>query len=243
MSQHHEIKRISIDIFGIVQGVGFRPFVYRLAKENHLVGHIKNTGTGVAIEAQGKTLALKRFQQALIEQKPSKATIIDLIYKEIAPRDQSVFSIDESTLSSGKNLALLPDSAICSECLQEFHNPSDRRYRYPFIHCMSCGPRFTLFEDMPFDRKTTAMKDFVMCAACQSEYDNPSNRRFFSQTNCCKICGPSLDLKDPSGHILCENFHEAIERAKEALGCGKILALKNTGGFLLLANAIDEGAI
>jgi hydrogenase maturation protein HypF len=243
MLQHRDIKRIAIDIFGIVQGVGFRPFVFRLAREHHLVGHIKNTGQGVAIEVQGTTCALTHFQEALITQKPSKATIINLICQEIDVKEQSIFSIDESTLVSGKNLALLPDSAICSECLQEFHNPLDRRYRYPFIHCMSCGPRFTLFEDMPFDRKTTAMKDFVMCATCQSEYENPKDRRFFSQTNCCMTCGPSLYLKDPSGRMLCEITHEAIEKAKEALCRGKIVALKNTGGFLLLASALDEEAI
>ena len=236
-------QRLLITLTGCVQGVGFRPFVYRLAQEHGLAGNIKNTSRGVDIDVEGKIEALAHFQRDLAEKKPVRASISEIKVEQAQKLSGAKsFEISCSGHHAKTELALLPDTAICPECLQEFYDPHNRRYRYPFVHCMSCGPRFSLFVRMPFDRENTTMIDFPMCRECLEEYGNPSDRRFYSQTNCCPACGPKLALFDSLHHLLA-NQYAAIDGSIDLLRQGKIVALKNTGGFLLLADAQNAAAV
>ena len=235
-------RRLLITVFGCVQGVGFRPFVYRLAVQHHLAGSIKNTSSGVKIDVQGEPGSLIQFQKEIVEKKPERSSISHLKVEEAAESEAKSFEISPSSGEEKTELALLPDTAICAECLHELFDPKNRRHRYPFLHCMTCGPRFSLFLRMPFDRGNTAMIDFPMCGQCVNEYENPLDRRFYSQTNCCPNCGPELKLLDPKQKVLAKKA-EAIDTAVEFLKQGKIVALKNTGGFLLLVDAMNEDAV
>jgi hydrogenase maturation protein HypF len=235
-------KRFHINILGCVQGVGFRPFIYRLAHQYHLLGTIKNTNSGVFIDIQGEDHHLSSFQSALISEKPTGAIISEIRLHEMPLHPFDDFKILDSDASSSADLPLMPDTAICQACLHELFNPSNRRYRYPFVHCVSCGPRFSLFLRMPFDRNNTSMKDFVMCSECRREYDNPDDRRFFSQTNCCPACGPKIILVDRNNTLLAGQDN-AIHAAIEYLRQGKIVSIKNTGGHQLLVDALNEQAV
>jgi hydrogenase maturation protein HypF len=237
-----KINRLLITVCGSVQGVGFRPFVYRLANLHHLVGNIRNTNRGVDIDVQGSIQDLSGFQHDLVAAKPERAIISEIFVTETALHDAKSFEIEMSDNRAETTLALLPDSAICPTCLQELADPHNRRYRYPFLHCMTCGPRFSIFLRMPFDRQHTTMTDFSMCELCKKEYGDPSDRRFYSQTNCCPHCGPKLKLFDPQRKILASE-NEALDSAIEFIRQGKILAVKNTGGFLLLADATNADAV
>jgi hydrogenase maturation protein HypF len=233
------LKRIQITIFGRVQGVGFRPFIFRLAQEHHLLGSIKNTCTGVFIDAEGDPASLEAFQQDILQKKPAPAVIEKVIVSPAQIARFTCFEIAKSSADSDKFLPLMPDTAMCKECLGELLDPKNRRYLYPFLHCISCGPRFSLFLGTPFDRQNTTMKEFPMCAACKEEYENPKDRRFHSQTTCCPACGPKLKLVDVQGNEIAH----PLETAVRALHEGKIIAMKNTGGYLLLADATNESAV
>lgn len=236
------MKRIRIAISGCVQGIGFRPFVYRLAHHYQLTGHIRNTNRGVSIDIQGDEASVDYFQKELISSKPERAIYSEILVEEAPLHEAGNFIIESSAVQSGTDLALLPDTAICQQCLRELSDPGNRRYRYPFLHCVNCGPRFSLFLRMPFDRENTTMLDFSMCEECRNEYNNPADRRFYSQTNCCPQCGPSLKLLDNGGRLLAEK-HQSVMAALEYLRQGKIVCLKNTGGYLLLADASDDKAV
>lgn len=236
------LKRVLITVGGCVQGVGFRPFIYRLAHAHKLVGFISNTCRGVKIDVQGIPEAISKFQQDIIHQKPAHATITEFNVSQAPFGHFTSFQIMASESDLDKALALLPDTAMCKECLQELFDRKNRRYRYPFLHCISCGPRISLFLRMPFDRDNTTMAEFSMCEDCKSEYIDPSNRRFYSQTNCCPQCGPQLcfvDAKENEG----SGKGEAIDRAALHLQQGKIVAMKSTGGYLLLVDATNEEAV
>ncbi len=232
-------QRLVIQISGCVQGVGFRPFVYRLAKHYKLSGHIKNTSSGLHIDVQGALENLSAFQCDLVDRAPIGAVISEMSIDQVPLTSYSDFAIVDSECKDSTELALLPDTAMCKECLSELFDPQNRRYRYPFLHCMSCGPRFSLFLRMPFDRANTAMVDFKMCPSCQIEYADCSDRRFYSQTTCCPQCGPQLTLFDATQRPLTDPIETAALFLKE----GKIVALKNTGGFLLLVDASNENAV
>lgn len=235
-------QRVLITIRGCVQGVGFRPFIYRLAHQHNLAGSISNTCTGVKIDVQGTKDAISKFQQDIVRQKPERAAIAEFVSRQTPPCDCTSFQITTSESDSDKTIALLPDTAMCMECLQELFDPKNRRYQYPFLHCISCGPRFSLFLRMPFDRGHTTMTEFCMCEDCKDEYANPENRRFYSQTNCCPKCGPELKLVDAKGNEI-RGEEKAFEIAAQYLQQGKIVAMKNTGGYLLLADAANEKAV
>lgn len=234
--------RALITIQGRVQGVGFRPFVYRLAHQHGLLGTISNTSMGVQIDVQGDKSLLSRFQQDIVNQKPPGATIIDFSSQEAPLSRFTSFTISPSESHDNKSLALLPDTALCEECLKELFDPQNRRHQYPFLHCISCGPRFSLFLGMPFDRDRTTMREFSMCSECQQEYADPTNRRFYSQTNCCPNCGPQLQFLDSAGTRIAGK-EEALASTAQALLQGKIVAMKNTGGYLLLVDATNEEAV
>ncbi len=236
------MQRILISITGCVQGVGFRPFVYRLAQAHHLVGHILNNGQGVMIDVQGAKASLEDFQKDILAKKPPQAAISEIAHAQAPLHAATQFEIKMSDPMAEAELPLLPDTAICQQCLQELLDPHNRRYQYPFLHCVACGPRFSIFWQMPFDRVNTSMADFHMCAECLGEYHDPLNRRFYSQTNCCAQCGPQLSLLDKQGKLVADKQH-ALAAAAAHLQQGKIIAIKNTGGYQLLVDATDQSAV
>lgn len=236
------LRRIRIDLRGAVQGVGFRPFVYRLANELGLVGWVLNSPQGVCIEVEGAKRKIRQFQARLETDKPQVSTITDLHVSFLEPVRDSRFEIRSSVASGEKNALILPDIATCPDCVRELFDRKDRRYLYPFINCTNCGPRFSIIEGLPYDRPNTSMKNFVMCPECKREYYNPKDRRFHAQPNACPKCGPHLELWDNTGRILRRDC-EAIIQCAEAVRSGKIVAIKGIGGFQLLVDARDEDAV
>ena len=191
--------RKAIDVTGIVQGVGFRPFVYRLAHDCGLAGLIANTSAGVTIEVQGEPELIEQFLTRLQSEAPPLAKITSLSPREIELGSDRGFRIVSSRLDTPPRALISPDVAVCADCLREMMNPRDRRFRYPFINCTNCGPRFTIIHDIPYDRPRTSMASFKMCLSCQREYDDPANRRFHAQPNACWDCGPQLQLWSADG--------------------------------------------
>jgi len=190
------VQAFHIEIIGIVQGVGFRPRVYNLAREFALQGWVRNTSHGLEIEVQGSRQALESFVSGLKSNPPSQASIQDIRINKITPIPAKGFLIRESHSLENTFQPLSPDIATCRECLSELNDSCDRRWHYPFINCTNCGPRFTIIEDVPYDRKKTTMGTFQMCPDCKSEYDDPANRRFHAQPNACFSCGPHIWLEE-----------------------------------------------
>lgn len=229
-------------IGGAVQGVGFRPFVYRLAIEYQLSGWVKNNPAGVIIEVEGDSGRIAAFEKALQDQKPPNA-IIDFFESEpLGPQNDTDFKIIPSDESDEFSASILPDLAVCADCLREMNDPSDRRYRYPFINCTNCGPRYTIMTALPYDRPHTSMAKFEMCAACRAEYEDPLNRRFHAQPVACPDCGPHISLWDKKGAVLAAQ-DDALAQVVAAVRGGKIVALKGLGGFHLICDAKNEKAI
>ncbi|HEY1484366.1 MAG TPA: carbamoyltransferase HypF [Candidatus Acidoferrum sp.] len=235
------VVRKSINITGFVQGVGFRPFVYRLANECNLVGCIANTPAGVSIEVQGPAAAVENFLTRLPQEVPPLAKIILLTPRDAEPQADTSFRILASRLDQPPGALISPDAAVCEDCLRELMNPRDRRFRYPFINCTNCGPRFTIIRDIPYDRARTSMASFRMCAACQAEYDDPSNRRFHAQPNACWDCGPQVRLLSADGEWL--DVPEPVREAARLIEQGSTVAIKGLGGFHLACDAKSEVAV
>ena len=227
---------------GAVQGVGFRPFAYRLAVEEGLAGSVRNTGAGVSLEVEGSAAAVARFLMRLETEVRPPAMIDQLECEDLAATREAEFSIVASTADGDLSAPVLPDLALCDACRTEVSTPDDRRYRYPFTTCMHCGPRYSIIDAVPYDRERTVMRHFTMCPACQAEYHDPVSRRFHAETNACPDCGPQLVLMDAHGERLATG-DKALERAVEALKLGQIVALKGLGGFQLLADARNEVAV
>jgi hydrogenase maturation protein HypF len=234
--------RIRISIRGAVQGVGFRPFVYRLATSLGLTGWVSNSTEGVWIEAEGRKPVLDEFLIRLNQEPPQRASIHSLEYSFLDSCGFTSFEIRNSQESGSKRTVILPDIATCPDCLREMFDPLDRRYQYPFINCTNCGPRFTIIERLPYDRPNTTMRHFTMCPQCRSEYENPADRRFHAQPNACPDCGPRLEIWDDTGMRIADQ-QDAIPRAVEALKEGRIVAVKGLGGFHLLVDAANENAV
>jgi hydrogenase maturation protein HypF len=229
-------------IRGAVQGVGFRPFVYRLAGELELTGWVSNSSQGVFLEVEGTPAALESFLHRLKHEHPPRAFIQSFEYSFLDPEGFSDFVIRPSDPSGEKSALILPDIALCDDCLKELFDPSNRRYRYPFINCTNCGPRYSIITALPYDRPHTTMSNFVMCADCQAEFDSPADRRFHAQPNACPVCGPRIALWDTAGQTLGTN-EEALALTVAALREGRIVAVKGIGGFHLMLAAADEGAV
>lgn len=231
------MKRVILKIQGIVQGVGFRPFIHRLVTEYGLAGYIKNTSSGVELELEGDKAALEAFVSALPERAPRLALIekIRLEYAE-NPVGYQGFEIRRSLVEDKRRTLVSPDICICDDCLRELNDPADRRYRYPFINCTNCGPRFTIIRDVPYDRHNTSMAPFPMCEPCRDEYEDIENRRYHAQPDCCSHCGPELYYLDAQGEKI---PGDALELARLALKGGKILAVKGLGGIHLACLAED----
>jgi hydrogenase maturation protein HypF len=234
-----ELARISVR--GIVQGVGFRPFVFQLAAKYSLKGWVCNTSEDVKIEVQGDSHDLEHFVSELQHNAPPLAHIENISVTYHPPADYTKFEIRHSVAEEGKYQLVSPDIATCQPCLNEVFNPRDRRYRYPFTNCTNCGPRFTIIEDIPYDRPKTTMRSFTMCPDCQAEYDNPLDRRFHAQPNACSKCGPRLELLDTKGNHV--EAADVISAAGQLLKEGKLMAVKGLGGFLLACDATSEKAV
>jgi hydrogenase maturation protein HypF len=238
LSGSMEFERAKVTVFGAVQGVGFRPFVYRLAAELHLNGWVLNSSQGVFIEVEGPLHLLKTFLARLEKERPPLAIIQSLECSFLDAVGYERFEIRYSEQAGPKTALILPDIAICSDCLREVLDPANRRYRYPFTNCTNCGPRFSIIEQLPYDRPNTSMRRFNLCPDCDTEYHDPADRRFHAQPNACSRCGPHLELWDSRGKVLARE-DQALRRAAELVGDGKILALKGIGGFQLI---VDAGA-
>ncbi|NTU79455.1 MAG: carbamoyltransferase HypF, partial [Chloroflexales bacterium] len=187
-------ERQRIVVQGVVQGVGFRPFVYGLALRCGLGGFVRNDSAGVTIEVEGEPGALAAFARSLRDQAPPLAQIDAIEAVPLGPRGDHEFTIAHSQAGAERRTLIAPDSALCADCLRELLDPADRRYRYPFINCTNCGPRFTIVLDVPYDRPLTTMGAFALCPACRAEYEDPLDRRFHAQPNACPACGPRLEL-------------------------------------------------
>jgi hydrogenase maturation protein HypF len=237
-----------IHIRGVVQGVGFRPFVYNLAAELDLAGWVLNSSSGVEIEAVGSDDLLDEFVERLMSEAPPLARIEYISATTVPISDVEIpepgrFVIRHSEAQPGEFLPISPDVAICDDCLRELFDPDDRRYRYPFINCTNCGPRFTIIQDIPYDRPKTTMAPFVMCAACQAEYDDPTDRRFHAQPNACPVCGPRVWLQLPGRQSPISTGEDAIRAVRELLVEGKTVAVKGLGGFHLACDATNDAAV
>lgn len=235
------VARKAIDLTGIVQGVGFRPYVYRLANECGLTGLIANTPAGVSIEVQGDVEAVERFLERLPKEIPPLAKITGIAPRDVEVRQETEFRIKASNTRAAAKALISPDVSVCEDCLRELMNPRDRRFLYPFINCTNCGPRFTIIRDIPYDRARTSMAKFTMCAACQSEYENPASRRFHAQPNACWDCGPQVALLGADGARM--DVAESIREAARLLQQGAVVAIKGLGGFHLACDAQNEKAV
>ncbi len=237
-----ERRRLKIIARGAVQGVGFRPFVYRLATELDLKGWVINSAQGVFIEIEGAPDALAAFAQRLRAEKPVRAIIQSCESSQLDALGYDRFEIRESTDEGGKSALILPDLATCDDCRREIFDPCDRRFRYPFTNCTNCGPRFSIIEALPYDRPQTSMKKFAMCPACAAEYGDPGDRRFHAEPTACPVCGPQLQLWNPTGEIIA-SADDALQETAAQIRAGKIVALKGLGGFQLLVDARQHDAM
>jgi hydrogenase maturation protein HypF len=231
-----------LEVNGIVQGVGFRPFVFQLANKHQLKGKIANTSNGVSIVVEGREEFIGYFIKNLTENAPLLANITDIKTYPQKVQNYNDFSIAKSIgQNKSRSVLISPDVSVCDDCLKELFNPEDRRYLYPFINCTNCGPRYTIIDDIPYDRPFTSMKHFNMCHLCQAEYDDPANRRFHAQPNACPECGPDITLLDNNKEVV--GIRSPIQKAIELLQNGHILAIKGLGGFHLVVDACNDTAV
>ena len=235
-------ERWEVTVRGIVQGVGFRPFVYGLAHRHGLAGTVRNDAEGVRIEVEGAPEELDRFVRALQEDAPPLAVVESVEWQPLAVLGDRGFHIEESKEGLRRRALISPDVATCEDCLAELLAPADRRYRYPFINCTNCGPRFTITRSVPYDRATTTMSGFTMCPECQREYDDPTDRRFHAQPNACPACGPRVRLLDCFGHEFVKP-EDAIARTARILRGRAVVAIKGLGGYHLACDPFDVRAV
>jgi len=240
MTDHCVAKRLKVN--GIVQGVGFRPFVFQLAEKFSLKGAVSNTSSGVSIDIEGSPENLASFERELSEKSPPLAYIVEISIKTKAVKNYVDFAIVKSKGQAKMSTLISPDVAVCDDCLGEMMAPDDRRYHYPFINCTNCGPRYTIIDGIPYDRPKTSMRQFKMCPLCQAEYDDPTDRRFHAQPNACADCGPHVGLYDNRRNEIIPHT-QAIKKAADLLKAGHILAIKGLGGYHLAVDAANTDAV
>ncbi|MFL5863217.1 MAG: carbamoyltransferase HypF [Solirubrobacteraceae bacterium] len=238
-----ERRRTRVRVHGTVQGVGFRPYVYRLAGQLGLSGFVFNDAHGVVAEVEGSGGAVGAFLARLELEAPPLAVLDRVLTEERPPSGARTFAIRESPRGEMPDAPVTPDTAVCAECLRELTDPADRRFRYPFINCTNCGPRFTIVRGVPYDRPLTTMAGFAMCAACRAEYEDPGDRRFHAQPNACPECGPSVSLLPATGGAAPTFAGDPVAAAAAALGDGAIVAVKGIGGYHLACRADHEQAV
>lgn len=235
-------RRVSVAVHGIVQGVGFRPTVYQLAGEHRLQGWVRNQSSGVELEVAGAATAVAGFLRDLRDKAPPLAKIVEVVEEERPYAPMEPFHIVQSQGNRTRLTLISPDVCTCPDCFREFQDPADRRYRYPFINCTNCGPRYTIVWDVPYDRDRTTMAPFAMCPDCNREYSDPKNRRFHAQPNACWNCGPQVRLEASNGTLLAER-DDAVRETVRLLETGAIVAIKGLGGFHLAVRATDQCAV
>ncbi|HWF56003.1 MAG TPA: carbamoyltransferase HypF, partial [Solirubrobacteraceae bacterium] len=233
------VRRVRVRVLGTVQGVGFRPYVYRLAGELRLAGFVLNDSRGVVIELEGSGPSVETFLARLAPEAPPLAVVDAVEFADVPVVGAPGFQIRPSPQGGVAETPVSVDSASCPDCLHELLDPDDRRFRYPFINCTNCGPRFTIVQGVPYDRPLTTMSGFAMCADCRREYEDPADRRFHAQPNACPLCGPRVRLVGADGVAA----RDPIEAAAMALRDGAIVAVKGIGGYHLACRADDEGAV
>ena len=233
--------RFKAEVRGIVQGVGFRPFVYGLARRYGLSGLVRNTSYGAFLEVEGSRPAAEQFFVSLRDEAPPLARITAIKREKTGLTGQAEFTIDLSRADEKRSALISPDVAVCPDCLREMLDPQDRRHRYPFINCTNCGPRYTIITDVPYDRAKTSMGVFALCPECAAEYHDPNDRRFHAQPNACPVCGPSVQLLGESGRDA--SADEPIEAARDLLKKGLVLAVKGLGGFHLAVDGENQEAV
>ena len=223
------MRRVRIRLRGIVQGVGFRPFVHHLAGKFGLAGYVLNSSAGLVTEVEGVPAAVERFVEAVRAEAPPLAWIQEMEVADLESMGETSFEIRHSAVETGEFALISPDVATCPDCLRDCTEPGNRRFEYPFTNCTNCGPRYTIIRDIPYDRASTTMASFRMCADCQREYDDPANRRFHAQPNACPVCGPALS--------------STLIAARQRLARGEILAIKGLGGFHLACDPRNPTAV
>ena len=236
------MERRRLRVTGTVQGVGFRPFVYRLAADLGLAGWVGNDSLGVILEAEGPAPALDALAARLVSEAPPLARIESVVAEAVAPTGEGGFTVVDSRDAGSPAVAVPVDVATCDDCLRELADPADRRFGYPFVNCTNCGPRYTIIRSIPYDRASTTMAGFAMCADCRREYEDPADRRFHAEPTCCPVCGPQLTLLSPDGGVLAKAA-EARDGAVELLRQGRILAVKGLGGYHLACDATSEDTV
>ena len=241
LSDTNNTARMHLEVKGVVQGVGFRPFIYRLAYKYNLAGWVQNTSGNVAIEVQGIKANLDEFIASLKTEAPPVSRIQEISISTVPVNDEVEFRIIESKARQGAYQPLSADIATCSQCLAEIFDHTDRRYLYPFTNCTNCGPRFTIIKDIPYDRPLTTMHPFKMCQKCRAEYNDPLDRRFHAQPNACPVCGPKLQLTDNSGTAIF--YEDVLRKAAQLIAEGNIVAVKGLGGFQLACDATDYDTV
>ncbi|MBN2008744.1 carbamoyltransferase HypF [candidate division KSB1 bacterium] len=234
-------QRVKSVVTGIVQGIGFRPFVFNLARELELSGFVQNTSNGVTIEVEGESERVSMFFERIRHNRPSMAVVTSLDWESITPSGETRFQIRKSASGAERNTLISPDIAVCDECLAELFNPANRRYRYPFINCTNCGPRYTIINDIPYDRPHTSMHDFQMCPQCLDEYNDPTNRRFHAQPTACAVCGPQVRLLTADRKMRRDG--DPIAETIRLIEQGAIACIKGLGGFHLAVHAENNHAI
>jgi len=243
MSVAAETERREISVRGIVQGVGFRPFIYSLAQRYGLSGLVSNDAAGVHVEVEGPSQRVELFVRQIEAEAPPLAVVETVTWQAQPVRLQTGFRIEESRRGSQRDALVSPDSATCPECLVELFASSDRRYRYPFINCTNCGPRFTITRSVPYDRSMTTMAAFTMCSTCRREYNDPGDRRFHAQPNACPVCGPQVRLVDRTGQRIDIDGGDVISHLAHLLLRGAVVAIKGLGGYHLACNPFDDEAV
>ncbi|MBI5816159.1 MAG: carbamoyltransferase HypF [Nitrospinae bacterium] len=241
MSHDPALVRNVITVTGVVQGVGFRPFIFNLAARLGVCGHVQNTSRGVEIEAEGNSGAVESFERAITENAPPLAHIVSIQSRNTAALGTNGFSIAESRSDAAKLISAPPDSDVCDDCLREMFDPADRRHRYPFINCVNCGPRFTIITSVPYDRPNTTMSHFAMCNECRAEYGNPADRRFHAQPVACPACGPKLDLRDGGFNVI--QCADPVKETIAILADGRVVAIKGIGGYHLAVDALNDESV
>jgi hydrogenase maturation protein HypF len=234
------MQRLAIHIKGIVQGVGFRPFVYKLAHQYQLTGWVMNNSQGVEIEVEGAYQEISGFLEELKTSAPPLAVVQEITVAPCSPSGETVFTIRHSTEQTERTAWVSSDVATCPDCLREITNPENRRYRYAFTNCTNCGPRYSIIKAVPYDRTATTMDEFIMCASCQAEYNDPANRRFHAQPNACAECGPAYRLVTKEGEEVPDDVFNETSRL---IAAGHIVAIKGIGGYHLACDAFQEQAV
>jgi len=239
LTQEGVARRVEVN--GIVQGVGFRPFVFQLANQYHLKGDVANTSSGVSMHIEGIGENIESFCRDITEKKPALAHITDITFYDAPFHHYKDFTIVDSRAQMVMTTLISPDISVCDDCRNELFDSTDRRFEYPFINCTNCGPRFTIIDDIPYDRPNTSMKHFKMCPACLGEYEDPQNRRFHAQPNACVVCGPQVSLFDSDRKAVAAS--DPLAAAAALLEQGYIVAIKGLGGYHLAADAENHAAV